>query len=136
MEKSKVYFCRDITKENLVKLYKKLGKELPGNVAVKVHSGEEGNQNYLRPEFMKDIIEYVNGTVVECNTAYSGERNTTEKHLKTISKHGWSTLYKFDLMDRDEPDLVLSVRNGVHLKENYVGKNMANYDSMLVLSHF
>ena len=91
MEKSKVYFCRDITKENLVKLYKKLGKELPGNVAVKVHSGEEGNQNYLRPEFMKDIIEYVNGTVVECNTAYSGERNTTEKHLKTISKHGWST---------------------------------------------
>ena len=136
MEKSKVYFCKNITKENLVKLYQKLGKELPGNVAVKVHSGEVGNQNYLRPQFMKDIINYVNGTVVECNTAYEGERNTTEKHLKTIEKHGWSKLYKFDLMDMEEPDLVLPVRNGVHLKENYVGKNMANYDSMLVISHF
>ena len=136
MEKSKVFFCKNITKENLVKLYKILGKELPGNVAVKVHSGEEGNQNYLRPEFMKDIIDYVKGTVVECNTAYSGERNTTEKHLKTIKKHGWDKLYKFDLMDREEPDLVLEVKNGVHLHENYVGKNMDNYDSMLVLSHF
>ena len=136
MEKSKVYFCKNITKENLVKLYQKLGKELTGNVAVKVHSGEEGNQNYLKPEFMKDIIDYVNGTVVECNTAYGGERNTTEKHLKTIERHGWNKLYKFDLMDEEEPDLVLPVRNGVHLKENYVGKNMANYDSMLVLSHF
>ena len=136
MEKSKVYFCKNITKENLVKLYQKLGKELPGNVAVKVHSGEVGNQNYLRPQFMKDIINYVNGTVVECNTAYEGERNTTEKHLKTIEKHGWSKLYKFDLMDMEEPDLVLPVRNVVHLKENYVGKNMANYDSMLVISHF
>ena len=86
MEKSKVYFCRNITSENLVKLFKLLGKELPGKVAVKVHSGEEGNQNYLRPEFMKDIIEYLNGTVVECNTAYGGERNTTEKHLKTERK--------------------------------------------------
>ena len=135
MEKSKVYFCRDITSENLVKLFKLLGKELPGKVAVKVHSGEEGNQNYLRPEFMKDIIEYLNGTVVECNTAYGGERNTTEKHLKTIEKHGWR-MYDFDLLDEEEPDLVLPVRNGTHLHENYVGKNMANYDSMLVLSHF
>ena len=134
--KSKVYFCKEVSPEKLVEMYKLLGKELSGNVAVKVHSGEEGNQNYLRPEFMKNMIEYVNGTVVECNTAYAGERNTTEKHLKTIEKHGWSKLYKFDLMDAEGPDMVLPVRGGTHLKENYVGKNMANYDSMLVLSHF
>ena len=136
MEKSKVFFCREITPENVVKIYKKLGKELTGNVAVKVHSGEEGNQNYLRPEFMKDIIEYVNGTVVECNTAYPGERNTTEKHLKTIERHGWSGLYKFDLMDEEGPDLVVPVPNGKILKEDYLGKNIEKYDSMLVLSHF
>ncbi len=135
MEKSKVYFTKEISKENLVKLYKTLGKELKGKVAVKVHSGEDGNQNFLRPEFMEDIINYVNGTVVECNTAYGGKRNTTEKHLKTISKHGW-TMYNFDLMDEEDNDLVLPVKNGIHLKENYVGKHMENYDSMLVLSHF
>ncbi len=133
--KSKVYFIKEITKENLVKLYKTLGKELPGKVAVKVHSGEEGNQNYLRPEFMEDIINYVNGTVVECNTAYGGERNTTKKHLKTIERHGWR-MYNFDLMDEDDNDLVLPVRNGTHLKENFVGNHLQNYDSMLVLSHF
>ena len=133
--KSKVYFTKEITKENLVKLYKTLGKELPGKVAVKVHSGEDGNQNFLRPEFMEDIIKLVNGTVVECNTAYGGERNTTKKHLKTIEKHGWR-MYNFDLMDEEEPDLVLPVKNGTHLKENYVGNHMKNYDSMLVLSHF
>ena len=136
MEKSKVYFCREVSPSKLVDMYKLLGKELTGNVCVKVHSGEEGNQNYLKPEFMKDMIDYVNGTVVECNTAYPGERNTTEKHLKTIKKHGWSDLYKFDLMDAEEPDYVVSVRNGVHLKENYLGKNIVNYDSCLVLSHF
>lgn len=135
MEKSKVYFTKEISKENLVKLFKILGKELPGKVAVKVHSGEEGNQNYLKPEFMEDIINYVNGTVVECNAAYGGERNTTEKHLKTIYKHGWR-MYNFDLMDEEDEDLVLPVRNGTHLKENYVGNHMKNYDSMLVLSHF
>lgn len=136
MEKSKVFFCRDITPENVVKMYKMLGKELEGNVAVKVHSGEEGNQNYLRPEFMKNIIEYVNGTVVECNTAYAGERNTTEKHLKTIENHGWSKLYKFDLLDAEGPDVVVPVKNGKILKEDYLGKNIEKYDSMLVLSHF
>ena len=136
MEKSKVFFCRDITPENVVKMYKMLGKELEGNVAVKVHSGEEGNQNYLRPEFMKNIIEYVNGTVVECNTAYAGERNTTEKHLKTIENHGWSKLYKFDLLDAEGPDVVVPVKNGKILKEDYLGKNIDKYDSMLVLSHF
>ena len=90
MEKAKVYFIKEITPENVVKLFKKLGKKLQGRVAVKVHSGEEGNQNYLHPEFMRPMVEYVNGTIVECNTAYSGERNTTEKHLKTIEKHGWN----------------------------------------------
>ena len=133
--KSKVYYCREVDSKKLVELYKMLGKELEGNVAVKVHSGEEGNQNYLRPEFMKDMIEYVNGTVVECNTAYAGERNTTEKHLKTIEKHGWNKLYKFDLMDEVE-DISIPVRNGKYLKEDFVGKNIENYDSMLVLSHF
>ena len=136
MEKSKVYFCREVSPSKLVDMYKLLGKELTGNVAVKVHSGEEGNQNYLKPEFMKEMIDYVNGTVVECNTAYAGERNTTEKHLKTIKKHGWNDLYKFDLMDAEGPDISIPVRNGVHLKEDFLGKNIKNYDSCLVLSHF
>lgn len=118
----------------MVKLYNILNKELKGKVAVKVHSGEEGNQNYLRPEFLKDIIERVNGTVVECNTAYLGARNTTEKHEKLIENHGWN-MYKFDLLDRDG-SLKLDILNGVAIKENYVGKNLANYDSMLVVSHF
>ena len=130
----KVYFKKDIISENLVKLYNILNKELKGKVAVKVHSGEEGNQNYLRPEFLKDIIERVNGTVVECNTAYLGARNTTEKHEKLIENHGWN-MYKFDLLDRDG-SLKLDILNGVAIKENYVGKNLANYDSMLVVSHF
>ena len=136
MGKSKVYFCREVSPSKLVDMYKLLGKELTGNVCVKVHSGEEGNQNYLRPEFMKEIIGYVNGTVVECNTAYAGERNTTEKHLKTIERHGWNKLYDVDLMDREGPDYVVPVKNGVHLKENYLGKNITNYDSCLVISHF
>lgn len=135
MEKSKVYFTKTITKEKVVEIYKKLGINLPGRVAVKVHSGEKGNQNFLKPEFMKDIIDYVNGTVVECNTAYEGERNTTEKHLKTIEEHGWSKLYNVDIMD-SEGDLELPVKNKIHLTTNYVGKNLKNYDSMLVLSHF
>lgn len=136
MEKAKVYFTKEITEDSLVKIFDKLGKELKGNVAVKVHSGEEGNQNYLRPEFMRKIIEHVNGTVVECNTAYGGERNTTEKHLKTLERHGWSKYFKVDLMDKEGPDKVLEIPNGKVIKENYVGKNIDNYDSMLVLSHF
>lgn len=134
--KSKVYYSKNVTSEELVDIYKKLGKELTGKVAVKVHSGEEGNQNYLKPEFMKSIIDYLNGTVIECNTAYAGERNTTEKHLKTIEKHGWNKLYNFDLLDAEGPDISLPVKNGKHLKEDYVGKNLLNYDSVLVLSHF
>lgn len=134
--KSKVYFCKEITPENVVKIYKKLGIELPGKIAVKVHSGEKGNQNYLRPEFMKPIVQYVNGTIVECNTAYSGERNTTEKHLKTIESHGWNSIGNVDLMDAEGPDLVVPIKNGYHLKEDYLGKNIKNYDSMLIISHF
>ena len=134
--KSKVYFCKDVNPEKLIDMYKMLGKELPGKVAVKVHSGEDGNQNYLKPEFMKPMIDYVHGTVVECNTAYPGERNTTEKHLKLIENHGWTKLFDFDLMDEEGPDKVLPVKNGKHLHEDFVGKNIENYDSMLVLSHF
>ena len=136
MEKAKVYFCKNITPENVVKLYKEMGVDLPGKVAVKVHSGEEGNQNYLKPEFMKPMVEYVKGTIVECNTAYSGERNTTEKHLKTLNKHGWNSIFNVDLMDAEGPDLVVPIRNGYHLKEDYLGKSIKNYDSMLVISHF
>ncbi len=135
MGKSKVYFCKNITPENIVKMYEILGKELPGKVAVKVHSGEEGNQNYLKPEFLIPIIERVNGTVVECNTAYQGARNTTKKHKELIKKHGWDKYFPFDLMDEKE-DTKLPVENGHILKENLVGKNLLNYNSMLVISHF
>lgn len=136
MEKTKVYFTKVLTPESVVKMFKALNKELPGKVAVKVHSGEEGNQNYLHPEFMKPMVEYVNGTVVECNTAYEGERNYSDKHLKLLKNHGWTKYFNVDLMDEVGPDLVLEIPNGKVLKENFVGKNLANYDSMLVLSHF
>ena len=137
MEKAKVYFCKEITPENVVKMYDALGIELPGNVAVKVHSGEAGNQNYLRPDFMVPMVKHVDGTVVECNTAYAGERNSTKKHLKTIREHGWDTVFeKFDLMDAEGPDKTIPVPNGKILKEDYLGKNIEKYDSMLVLSHF
>lgn len=133
--KSKVYFTHEISSEKLLEIYKKLGVELKGKVAVKVHSGEKENQNYLKPLFYKDIIDYVNGTVVECNTAYDGARNTSEKHLKLLEEHEWSKYYNVDLLDKDA-ELELPVKEGKHLKVNYVGKNIENYDSMLVLSHF
>ena len=136
MEKAKVYFTSNLTPENVVKLFKLLGKELPGKVAVKVHSGEDGNQNYLKPEFFKPMVEYVNGTIVECNTAYEGERNSTEKHLKLLEKHEWNKYFNVDLLDAEGPDMELSIPNGNVLKTNYVGKDLANYNSMLVLSHF
>ena len=136
MEKSKVYFTKEISEEKVVDMFKILNKNLKGNVAVKVHSGEKGNQNYLRPEFLKPIIDYVNGTVVECNTAYEGERNTTEKHRKLISEHGWNKLFNVDILDSEGPDLVLNMPSGKVIKKNYVGKNIENYDSMLVISHF
>ncbi len=136
MEKPKVYFTRKLSPEAVVEMYKVLGKELPGKVAVKVHSGEKGNQNFLRPEFMQPAVEYVNGTVVECNTAYGGARNSTEKHRKLIEYHGWSKVFDVDLLDAEGPDMELDIPKGKILKKNLVGKNLANYDSLLVLSHF
>lgn len=136
MEKSKVYFTQTITSDKLVEIFKFLNKELKGNVAVKVHSGEKGNQNFLRPEFLKNIINHVNGTIVECNTAYQGQRNQTDKHLQLMKDHGWSELFNVDIMDYEGPDLVLNIPNGKVIKTNLVGKNLANYDSMLVISHF
>lgn len=136
MEKAKVYFSKEITPENVVKMYEKLGVNLPGKVAVKLHSGEEGNQNYIKPEFVKAIVEKVKGTVVECNTAYDGERDTTEKHVKLMEKHGWSKYFDVDILDSEGPDKVLEIPNGKVIKKDYVGKNIDNYDSMLVLSHF
>lgn len=136
MEKAKVYFIKEITPENIVKAYEALDIKLPGKVAVKMHSGEKGNQNYLKPEFVEDMINYVNGTVVECNTAYEGARNYTDKHKQLIKEHGWDKYFPFDLLDAEGPDMKLDIPNGKILKENYVGKNLANYDSMLVLSHF
>lgn len=135
MEKSKVYFTKDITPSSLVKIYQSLGINLKGNVAVKLHSGEDGNQNYVKPEFVKDIISYVNGTIVECNTAYQGERNETEKHQKLIEKHGWNKYFDVDIMDSNGY-IRLPIENGLIIKENYVGANLEKYDSMLVLSHF
>lgn len=136
MSKPIVYFIREITPENVVYLYEKLGVELPGKVAVKVHSGEKGNQNYLHPEFMRPMIEAVNGTIVECNTAYEGARDTTEKHEQLMAEHGWSEFFDVDIMDSEGPDLVFPIENGRILTHNYVGKHIANYASMLVLSHF
>lgn len=133
---TKVYFTKEITKEAVLRLYEYLGVELKGNVAIKLHSGEPGNQNFLRPDFFKPIIDKVGGTVVECNTAYEGKRNTSEKHLKTLEEHGWTKYFKVDLLDEFGPDLELDIPNGKVIKKNYVGKNIVNYDSMLVLSHF
>ena len=132
---SKVFFSREITPEKVVEMYQLAGKELSGKVAVKLHSGEEGNQNFLRPEFWKPMIEYIDGTVVECNTAYEGSRNTTQKHLETIAKHGWSKYFRVDLLDGEGPDLELAIPEGKRIQKNFVGKNIVNYDSMLVLSH-
>ena len=133
---SKVFFSREITPEKVVEMYQLAGKELSGKVAVKLHSGEEGNQNFLRPEFWKPMIEHIDGTVVECNTADEGSRNTTQKHLKTMEKHGWSKHFRIDLLDGEGPDLELAIPEGKRIQKNFVGKNIVNYDSMLVLSHF
>lgn len=134
--KLKVLFTRTISPEMVLTMYEKLGKELTGHIAIKLHSGEEGNQNFLKPEFWAPIIRHLDGTVVECNTAYEGSRNTTEKHLKTIEKHGWSRYFDVDLLDAEGPDLVLSIPGGKVIQKNYVGKDIANYNGMLVLSHF
>ena len=134
--KSKVLFTRTISPEMVLTMYEELGKELTGHIAIKLHSGEEGNQNFLTPEFWAPIIRHLDGTVVECNTAYEGSRNTTEKHLKTIEKRGWSRYFDVDLLDAEGPDLVLDIPGGKVIQKNYVGKDIANYNGMLVLSHF
>ena len=134
--KAKVYFTREITPEAVLRLYKTLGKELTGNIAVKVHSGEKGNQNFMRPEFWKPIFDYVGGTIVECNTAYEGTRDTTERHRELLKYHGWSDMYPVDLLDAQGPDLVLDIPGGKKIQKNFVGKDIANYDATLILSHF
>ena len=133
---AKVYFSRTITPEKVLQMYTLAGKELPGNVAIKVHSGEKGNQNFLKPDFWKPVIDHVGGTVVECNTAYDGERNTTEKHKKLLVDHGWNQYFKVDLLDAAGPDLELAIPGGKVIQKNFVGKDIVHYDSMLVLSHF
>lgn len=135
MEESKVYFTKEITPESLVKIYEKLEKQLTGNIAIKISTGEPGGHNFLNPNLIKDLINKLNGTIVECNTAYAGRRNTTEEHWKAIKEHGFMDIAKVDIMDEKE-DIPIPVKNGIHLKENYVGKNIENYDSMLMLSHF
>lgn len=134
--KSKVFFTRTITPEKVIEMYEALGKPLTGRVAAKVHSGEAGNQNFLHPEFWKPVIEKVNAAVVECNTAYEGARNSTEKHKKLMEDHGWTKYFDVDLMDEEGPDLCVKIPNGLIIKENYLGKNIQNYDSMMVLAHF
>lgn len=135
MEKSKVYFIKEVTPENVVRAYDALGITLSGSVAVKLHSGEPGNQNFLRPDFMKSAVNHVNGTIVECNTAYDGGRDTTERHKETMQLHGWIEIADVDIMDA-EGQIELPVVGGKQLETNYVGKNLLDYDSMLVLSHF
>ena len=135
MEKAKVYFSKSITPETVIRLYEALEVELPGTVAVKVHSGEVGNQNFIRPNFWKPMVDKVQGTIVECNTAYEGKRNTTEAHWETMKLHGWTDIAPVDIMD-EEGEIALPVEGGTFLKENFVGKNLQNYDSLLVLSHF
>lgn len=136
MEKAKVFFTKDISPESVIKVFEALSVELPGKVAVKVHSGEEGNQNYLHPEFMRPMVEKVDGTIVECNTAYAGARDTTDKHVKLMADHGWSKYFDVDIMDADGDDIVFPIEDGRVIKENLVGSHIANYASMLVLSHF
>ena len=135
MEKSKVYFTKEITPESLIKMYEALGKELKGKVAVKISTGEPGGHNFLNPNLIKDLINKLDGTIVECNTAYAGRRNTTQEHWKAIKEHGFLDIAKVDIMD-EEGDMAIPVENGFHLKEDYVGSHLKNYDSMLVLSHF
>ncbi len=135
MGKAKVYFTKDITPEAMIRMYEVMGVKLPGRVAVKLHSGEVGNQNFLRPDFMKPVIDYVEGTIVECNTAYEGKRNTTKEHWETMKLHGWTEIAEVDIMD-EEGEIELAVPKGRRIQRNYVGSHIENYDSMLVLSHF
>ena len=136
MDKAKVYYTKNITSDSLIKIYDALGVKLEGNVAVKVSTGEKGSKGYLKADLIGPLVKKIGGTIVECNTAYAGERDTTEKHLELFKYHGWSEMYDVDLLDAEGPDLVLEVKNHKQIDKNYVGKNLANYDSLLVLSHF
>lgn len=136
MEKAKVYFTKELSSKRVIDIYLALNQKLDGNVGVKVHSGEVGNQNFLKPDFLADMIKYVDGTVIECNTAYPGERNTTEKHVRTIEKHGWNKLFPVDIMDVEDNDVVIDIPNGTTIKKDYLGNHISRYDSILVLSHF
>jgi uncharacterized Fe-S center protein len=131
----KVYFTKVINPQKLIEMYEILKKPLKGKVAVKVHSGEQGNKNFLRPEFLKPIVEHVKGTIVECNTAYPGARNSTEKHKKLMKEHAWSEHFKVDILDADA-DITLEIPDGLLIKKNFIGKNTLKYDSCLVISHF
>ena len=135
MEKSKVYFTKEITKDSLIRIYEAVGRELKGKVAVKISTGEPGGHNFLNPNLIKDLVQKLNGTIVECNTAYGGKRMKLEDHLKTIEDHGFTAIADVDIMDA-EGDMAIPVENGFHLKENYVGSHLKNYDSILMLSHF
>ena len=134
--KSVVYFTKDLSPQGVKRIFNKLNLNLGSKIAIKLHSGEKGNQNFIRPEFWEDLIDSLNGTVVECNTAYPGARNETKKHRQLLSEHEWDKYFKVDLLDASEPDLVLQIPNGKVIKCDYVGKNIVNYDSLLVLSHF
>lgn len=134
--KSKVYFTRTITPEKVLEMYETLGKKVTGNIAFKLHSGEEGNQNFLGPDFWAPVINTIGGTVVECNTAYDGSRNTTERHVKTLKKHGWSEHFNVDLLDAEGPDMELEIPDGKVIKKDFVGKDLKKYDGLIVLSHF
>ena len=133
---SKVYFSREISAEKVLDMYKLLGVQLEGRVAVKVHSGERGNQNFLRPDFWKPVVDFVGGTVVETNTAYEGSRHNTTVHQQLMKDHGWTQYFPVDILDGEGPDTVLEIPDGLKIKKNYIGKDTANYDSVLVLSHF
>lgn len=135
MEKAKVYFTKDISPAGLKKVYDAMGVCLKGKTAIKISTGEPGGHNFLNPELIKGLVQELNGTIVECNTAYEGRRNTTKAHWETFKEHGFLAIASCDIMDEDG-DMALPVENGNHLKENYVGAHLANYDSMLMLSHF
>ena len=130
-----VYFCPRITADNLVNVYKALGREAKGRVAVKLSTGEAGNPNHLSVDVIKKLVHLVDGTIVECNTAYDGRRCNVPDHMQTAAEHGFTAIAEVDIMD-GEGEIALPVRNGRHLKENYVGKNWRNYDFTVVLSHF
>ena len=135
MEKAKVYFTKEIAPQAVVRMYEAMGVKLPGRVAVKLHSGEVGNKNFLRPDFLAPMVAHVEGTIVECNTAYEGKRDTTEAHWETMKLHGWTDIAKVDILD-EEGEIELAIPEGQKIRKNYVGKHIENYDSLLVLSHF